>query len=347
MSLALAPNLAKQSEWAEVPDQYEFEDSSPFGIQGLARGSIQILKPECVNRLAVKLALRATAAQIKDDDYVARTLSYHPEWFDEYQVIHLIEKSLWIQGRSDLVMTMTRNPSQIPDNPPEKILTALSAAYDHHPDAAVWYGVPMFGDEKNEEGLPIPVTADEVRLEAKRRINAAREHALKWRWFYQSVLQTMQIPAKCQHYGMRVGNHIHNSVQHVKNYWKKAREDAKWRVRAMCMAELERCRMGRSVTVVPEHRTQLGKALETSALILELVLFQVKVASAATPFYGILSAPLMIAPYIPALFVPALIIPLDPFLFVELKDEPGKLRHVGHWYWQKQQDGQDKLHLHV
>ena len=347
MSLALAPTLVKHPEWSALPDQYDFEDSSPFGIQGLARGSIQILKPECVNRLAVKLALRATAAQIKDDEYVARTLSYHPDWFEEYQVIHLIERSLWIQGHRDLVMTMTRNPSQIPDNPPEKILTALSAAYQHHPDANVWYGVPMFGEQKKEEGLPIPVTADEVRQEAKRRIDAAREHALRWQWFYQSALYTMQIPTKCQHYGTLAANRIRASVQHVADYWKKSRQDAKRRVRAMCMAELERCRMGRAVTVVPEHRTRLGRALETSALLLELILFQVKVVGAVTPVYGILSAPLMIAPYIPALFVPALIIPLDPFLFVELKEEPGRLRHIGHWYWQKQDNGQDKLHLHV
>lgn len=347
MTAVLSPNQLQHPEWSEAPAAYEFEDLSPFGIQGLARGSIQILKTECVNQLAVKLAMRATAAQINDDDYVAKTLSYHPDWFEEYQVIHLIERSLWIQGRRDLVMTMTRNPSQIPDNPPEKILTALSAAYSHHPDASVWYGVPLFGEEKNEEGLPLPVTADEVRTEAKRRIQAARDHALRWRWFYQSILYGMQFPATCQHVGKIIGNRVRYSVKQVSDYWKKARQDAKWRVRAMCIAELERCRMGKSFTPVPEHRTQLGKAIETTALIVELVNYQVKTTSEATPFFGILSAPLMIAPYVPAMFVPALIIPLDPFLFVELKEEPGRLRHIGHWYWQKQQGQQDKLHLHV
>ena len=48
----------------------------------------------------------------------------------------------------------------------------------------------------------------------------------------------------------------------------------------------------------------------------------------------------------PLFITPMTIIACDPFLFVELLDEPGKLRHLGHWYWQDV-CGRKKLHLHV
>ncbi|MEZ6124202.1 MAG: hypothetical protein R3C49_13650 [Planctomycetaceae bacterium] len=67
---------------------------------------------------------------------------------DEYRIIHLIERSLWFDGRRDFVMQMTRNPSQIADNPPAEIRRALARAYTLHPDATVWYGVPLFGEER-------------------------------------------------------------------------------------------------------------------------------------------------------------------------------------------------------
>jgi hypothetical protein len=41
------------------------------------------------------------------------------------------------------------------------------------------------------------------------------------------------------------------------------------------------------------------------------------------------------------------IVACDPFLFIELPDEPGKFRFLGHWYWQGPPKGKQKLHLHV
>jgi hypothetical protein len=47
------------------------------------------------------------------------------------------------------------------------------------------------------------------------------------------------------------------------------------------------------------------------------------------------------------IIVPLTIVSADPFLFIELPDEPGKLRHLGHWYWQGPVQGNRKLHLHA
>lgn len=337
----------KFQDWSPVADDFDLEDRSSFGLQGLARETLQILKPDCVNRLAVSLALRATRQQIQDPDYIRRIVSHHPDWIDEYQVVHLIERSLWIQGHSDLVMTMTRNPSQIPDNPPTKVIDALSRAYAEHPEATVWYGVPLFGAESNAEGLPIPVTAAEVRAEAQRRIEAAQQHALRWGWFYRAVLATASVPSKCCYYGRIVRRRLESTATRVSEYWKKARRDARMRAKAIIQAELEHNRFGCSMTSIPEHRTWLGRSLETTCLFLELFAYQASLVGGTTPWLGLIAAPLTIAQFAPMLFIPITIVSCDPFLFVELPEEPGKLRHVGHWYWQKLPAGRDKLHLHV
>lgn len=337
----------KQPEWSPVAETELWEDNSPFGLQGLARESLQILKPDCVNRLAVTLALRATRKQLHDPDYVNRVLSWHPNWVDEYQVVHLIERSLWIQGHSDLVMTMIRNPSQIPDNPPPKIMQALSKAYMLHPDAAIWYGVPLFGEETNAQGLPIPVTAAEVKAESQRRVEAARQHALRWGWMYRAALKAVRVPTACWAYAQACRDRCVNSVRRFSGYINKTREDARRRVRAMAMAESERCRFGYSFTEVPEHRTTLGRSMETACVILEIMLYQASVAGYASPFLATLTTPLMIAKFAPIIFSPVPLMLMDPFLFVELSGEPGKLRHLGHWYWQKHEEGHETLHLHV
>jgi len=347
MSQTATIELMQRPECSYVPDHTEFEDASPFGLQGLDRDLLQILKPECVTRLAITLALRATRAQILDDDYINRVISWHPDWVEEYRIVHLIEKSLWIQGHSDLVMTMTRNPSQIPDNPPPKIKQALSRAYVLHPEATIWYGVPLFGTETNEDGLPLPVSAAAVRAEARRRIEAARDHALRWGWMYRAGMKFVRIPSVCWHYGVAVRNRVRQTRQRMFDYWNKCRQDARRRARAICLAENQRCRFGSSQIAIPEHRTLLGRSLETACLLTEVVAYQASVAGSASPFMALVAAPLAIAKFAPFIFVPITVVSMDPFLFVELPEEPGKLRHVGHWYWQTNSEGRQKLHLHV
>lgn len=325
-----------------VSDGREFEDESPFGLQGLARDMVQIVKPEFITQLAITLALRGTSAQIRDPEFVKRQLSFHPEWLDEYQIVHLVEKSLWIQGQSDLVMTMTRNPAQIPDNPPPKIMQALSRAYALHPDSTVWYGVPLFGDATNSDGLPIPVTASEVRQEAQRRLQVAQQHALRWRWFYRAMQGIGRVPARIA-YGWRVADGFVRGVSEgVARYWRRAREDARRRARAEFQQQLEHYRYGCVMTELPEHRTWLGRGFDSAGAMLE---FQVALVGHLAPIVGT-AAPLAIAKFAPMLFVPMTVVSVDPFLFVELPEEPGKLRHIGHWYWQTKDNGQ-KLHLHV
>ena len=325
----------------------EIENDTPFGLQGFARDLIKILKPNCIERLAVTLSMRGTHQQIKDLEFVRRQLSFHPEWQDEYQVVHLVEKSLWLQGQSDLVMTMTKNPAKVPDNPPEKVLDALSRAYTLHPDATIWYGVPLFSDETNSEGLPIPVTRSEVEAEAERRILAAQKHALRWGWMYRAALQAILFPSRCWNWGRMGCDRVYSMATGLVNYWKRARRDSRNRAKAAIMAELERCRYGCSQTIVPEHGTFLGRTIDFAAAMMEVIEAQVSMIAYFTPFAASAGVPLAIASFIPKVIIPLTVVSIDPFLFVELPEEPGNLRHIGHWYWQTEKRGTKKLHVHV
>lgn len=328
-------------------DSFSLEDSSPFGLQGLAKKKIRIIKPESITRFAVNLALCGARKQIQDPKFVSGHLKSHPEWYDEYRIVHLIEQSLWIQGRNDLVMTLTRNPKRIPDNPPPKVKQALLEARMYHRDATIWYGVPLFGDQKNADGLPIPVTADEVCLEARRRIEAAQKLALRWFWCFRIFMVFASIAVFCCQFGLAVKRRIRSICHGIAQYWKRCREDARRRDRARYTAEWEYGRNGYATTIVPEHRTWLGKGLEATRVIFELTILGAPVAETVSSFVGAAATPLIVAKFVPLLFVPMVVVSCDPFLFVELREEPGKLRHIGHWYWQKRESGRDKLHLHV
>lgn len=326
---------------------WDEDEASPFGLQGLKRETMQLLKPECINRLAVTLALRGTRQQIRDPQFVQSILDRNPYWVDEYRVVHLIEKSLWINGRSDLVMTLLKNPSQIPDNPPREIHQALSRANTLHPDATIWYGVPLFGEEVNEEGLPIPLTSAEVHTEANQRIVAAQKQALRWRWFYRGLMHATKLPAMIGQAFYTLGMRFYRAGQRMSEYYRRARMDAKKRAIAAMHAEHERQRFGCSFTQMPEHSTWLGRwaafGLELGYMFQEMLNYAAPIAGVA----GMASVPLTIAKIIPFFMVPMTIVAADPFLFVELPDEPGKLRHLGHWYWQTDASGKKKLHLHT
>lgn len=347
MSTSTSLPLRERPAFSSAEDSAGLDAGSQFGLQGLSRDMVQILKPNCIERLAITLALRGTHEQIKDPEFVKRQLLFRPEWQDEYQIVHLIERSLWLQGHSDLVMTMTRNPAQVPDNPPPKVLDALSRAYVAHPEATIWYGVPLFSDEKNAEGLPIPVTHQEVLAEAQRRLGAAQQHALRFGWFYRSLMGAVRIPSRCWHFGQSVASHFYQSGVKVANYVRRARRETRERFRAQIIAELERCRWGCSQTAVPEHNTMLGRGIETTSLLMEVLYYQTTLLAKVAPFLSTAITPIAIASFIPKLIIPLTVMSMDPFLFVELPEEPGKLRHIGHWYWQDEGRGQKKLHLHV
>ena len=318
-----------------------WEDASPFGLQGLARESLQIVKGDCITRLAISMALGGTADQIRAPEFLARLLRRHPEWVEEYHVVHLIERSLWMQGRSDLVMTLTRNPSQIPDNPPPEITATLSQAYVLHPQATVWYGVPLFGEETTPEGLPIPLTAAEIRTEADRRVRAAQQHALRWGWFYRLLLQASLVPSVCCRLVRGFFSALYGLGKGVLEFDRRARKHARRRVRAQCVAELEYCRTGRYVP--PSEPDENLSLLDRWALwgyeSAEDVAWGTTMAASTS------SIPLLIAKM--TILAPATIVSCDPFLFLELPNEPGKLRHLGHWYWQENPNGKRTLHLHA
>jgi hypothetical protein len=332
------------------------EDNSPFGLQGLRRETMTLLKTTAVKSFAATLALSGPRQQMKDPVVAEKLLARNPQWVDEYRVIHLIERSLWFEGRNDFVMQMTRNPSQIPDNPPAEIREALAKAYSLHPEATVWYGVPLFGEEKNADGLPVPLTASQLRDEAERRFNAAQDHALSMGWVYRSLLRVRRMPE-------RIRQSIRRKWMALKGVWhrfvtdyRQARKDAQRRGRAAARAQFEYVRTGKSTTVIPEHSTQIGKIAARAAASLFRMESAVDRTSLMTEEFlerhqfavaGFAVLPMMALQVLPLFLAPATVVACDPFLFIELPDEPGKLRMIGHWYWQPQANGRETLHVHV
>ena len=332
------------------------EDSSPFGLQGLKRETLTLLKANAVKPFAASLALSGSRQQIKDPVVAEKLLARSTHWVDEYRVIHLIERSLWFEGRNDFVMQMTRNPSQIPDNPPAEIREALAKAYSLHPEATVWYGVPLFGAEKNANGLPVPLTASQVRDEAERRLSAARVHALRMGWIYRSLLRISRLPQSFRQSVRRKWLGMKGVWHRFVTEYRQVRKDAQCRSRAAARAQFEYVRTGRSTTIIPEHTTRIGKMAAIAAAALVRIETGLDRSAAMTEEFmenhrytaaGIAVLPVMALQVLPLFLAPAAVIACDPFLFIELPDEPGKLRMVGHWYWQPQPNGRQTLHVHV
>lgn len=336
------PQVKRSSRRRDRFSAAGLDESSPFGLQGLMRDSLRILNQDAIGQLAFALAVRGTRKQIRDTAFVESVLANRPDWMTEFRIVHLVEKSLWINGQSDLVMTMTPNPSQIPDNPPPQVTDLLTRAYGLHPQGTVWYGVPCFSDEKNAEGLPIPLTAADVRREHLSRLQTAQVHALRWRWFYRARLHgpamVKRMVMRTRYVAQQIGSNIAGTIR-------QARKDVKRREQAQHCAYVEYIRTGRCSTEIPEHTTALGQyasvGLSSAGLAYRLLRFPAAAGAMGFIPFGIASTATTLFPVV----VP--IIPLDPFLFIELPGEPGKLRFLGHWYWQRTDDQQEKLHLHI
>jgi hypothetical protein len=329
---------------------FDLEDASPYGLQGLSRGKLSVLKPDCVTSLAITLALQGSRKQIRDPGFVAEVLKQNPGWQQEFQIVHLIEKSLWIQGRSDLVMSMLKNPSFIPDNPPDTVTQTLINAYFKHSHATVWYGVPLFGEEKTPSGLPIPLSAQEVKSEAERRIKIAQQHALRWGWLYQSLAAGAAIPALILQGFVNTGTSISNKYTGLKQWIVRLRKNARRKQRRKLLNQFQYCRYGTENFINPYQDMS-----DTDKFVLDAIEATSIAAMNAAGLTGQLTlytAPLgatgwgVYFTYI-SLYIPLTMIPIDPFLFIELKDEPGKLRHLAHWYWQEHANGKRTLHLHL
>lgn len=350
-----APSLPYRTD-AESASIGLAEDASRFGLQGLTRHSLSILKPDCITPLGMRLALTGTPDQIRDEQFVARQLAAQPTWSDEYRIVHLIEKSLWIEGHSDLVMTLLKNPSQIPDNPPPSIMRALSRAYQEHPEATIWYGVPLFSDEKNADGLPIPMTAAQVAAESQQRLQTAIDFALRWRWAIRTGRAAANVPNQLWSGLRRAAQIPGNMTREFLRAYRRALADSRARTKAFVQAELEKCRLGRSQTVVPDHTTSLGRfayAVTSSAAMIQSTIGNALpdnpdhyiFGSAAVGAFAQTAAAITSIAWVPTA---ATVIACDPFLFLELPEEPGKLRYIGHWYWQDRGFGRrKKLHVHT
>lgn len=356
MTIAQRGSRLESSRALPLVAEMEFADASPFGLQGLRRETLTLLKEDAVKRFAVALSLARNRRQTEDSSLIDRVIARNPDWVQEYRVIHLIEKSLWFDGRCDFVMQMTRNPSQIPDNPPREIRDALSKAYALHPDATVWYGVPLFGDERNAQGLPIPLTANQVHEEAAKRMTAARRHAQRMGWLYRGVSRVRQTPQQIHQWTRRRWLSAKGVWQKFVDEYRQACRDSKRRRRAAAIAQFEYVRTGKKTTVIPEHSTRLGKiAASASAAIAQMGAGLDDASLRAEEFMenhqysaaGLAVLPAIALQVLPLFLAPSVVVACDPFLFIELPEEPGKLRMIGHWYWQPGRHGGETLHVHV
>ena len=225
-----------------------------------------------------------------------------------------------------------------------------------HPESTVWYGVPLFSEETNEQGLPIPLTAAEVAKEAEIRIETAQRNALRWRLAYRAAFRLGSVPPAIWQFTRWCGRKPLELTQAVGSYWKRAKRDVRNRNRAKIVAHSEFCRKGQSFTRIPAHTTVLGRMAEQT--VDSIAHAQGAIADRMPGLAG--SGPILVgaAPVLfealtfatvgPLLFAaPLTIVACDPFLFIELPDEPDKLRFLGHWYWQGATRGKQKLHLHV
>lgn len=358
MATAFVNHRAVTAESTQAPPlvaDMGIEDCSPFGLQGLRRESIVLLKTEAVKQVAAALALGGARQKTDAAGLLSGLFERNPHWIEEYRVIHLIERSLWFEGRCDFVMQMIRNPSQIPDNPPAEIREALATAYTLHPEATVWYGIPLFGELKNSDGLPIPLTASQVREEAARRVLSAQNYASRLGWLYRTLWRIQRLPLSCRQICRRKWLAARGSLTRLVWEFRRARIDAKRRNRAAVRAQLEYARTGKSTTIVPEHTTRLGKVASRAAVTLGQVENHLEMAAAKTEEFfenhryaaaSVAVLPAIALQALPLFLAPAAIAACDPFLFIELPSEPGKLRMIGHWYWQPR-NGSEMLHVHV
>jgi hypothetical protein len=347
MLLTKAQPRERRRSAPPVVGHWDLEDSSPYGLQGLRRPGLSILKADRMSSLAALLATSSTAAQLRDAEYVTEWLQQHPEWCDHYAVVHLVDSTLWMAGQHDLVMTLLPNPSQVPDEPPEAVHRVLTDAYLRHPQSTIWYGVPLFGQGRTVDELPIPVTAEEVRTEAARLANAVRLQALRWRWAYRSAARLSAVPMWLRREWVKTTTRWKSAADVCVETVKQARRDARRRTRAMAVRELECCHRGVAWTALPQHRTWLGTFAARWSDRAEVA---GRWAEASAPAAGLaaqaLVLPGLVASLLPSLAVPTGFVLCDPFLFLELPDEPGQLRLLAHWYWQPMPDGSRKLHLH-
>jgi hypothetical protein len=208
----------------------------------------------------------------------------------------------------------------------------------------VWYAVPLFGDETTEDGLPIPLSAQEVREENRRRIRTAQSRAMKYGWLYKLALRAVGLPFAMKRLMSEFGRHMQAEVAYTREWFRQMRRDSQRRRWARALQEMEYMRYGRIKTQIPEPTTLVGRAAARALSAAEIAHQKM---SAHGTLMGVSSATLAMSQIIPMIFVPMTVSSFDPFLFVELPDEPGKLRHIGHWYWQGPVSGDRKLHLHV
>jgi hypothetical protein len=185
---------------------------------------------------------------------------------------------------------------------------------------------------------------------------AAQKHAEGLGWFYRMLLRINRMPQTCR-------QAVHVEVLKIKSLWQRtvteyrmARKDAQGRARAQARADFEYYRTGKSTTVVPEHSTRMGQYASRAAQSLLKMEHRLGRSADFTEEFmerhsyaavGLAILPMMALQVVPLFLAPAAVIACDPFLFIELPDEPGKLRMLGHWYWQQQADGSKKLHVHV
>ena len=290
-------------------------DACPFQPYAKLGRNVHALKPSGIEAMADWWA--ATDLPTPNDAFAA-ALQAHPQWFDSYTLISAFDRSLMLPGHQNLVMHLVEDPTQIPDRPPTSIIERLLVAERMYPTAKIYYAEPVFAVSSDPSKLPVPMTENAFLCEAGQRILKAQALAKRWAWYYWAVRCAKALDSKY-------------------DAWCKSHEIARIK------AEMEGIeRLTKDVSeITARHGEGMGRTI-TPPEMMRLMEFErrllVRRLKSSTPD-TVLSLSMEAQ-------LDIIMRRIDPLLLLELPEEPGKLRLIGHWFWHKT-NGKECLHLHL
>ena len=298
------------------PLPWQPDDESNFGAFGRLRQTIAVLKPDAITMLAAYWATGGRTA-LNGNDIFGKAKTEHPGWFDTLNVIEAFDRSLMLPA-TRLVMSMVRDPHQIPDSPPPAAMQRFLQGIQQHPDATIWYAEPVFALNPTPDSLPVPVSDEAFLRESGDRVLQAQRFKNAFGWFYRGHAKAGQLL-------LRLEKYFHDrKLQRERLRAEAARESAEAKMQSLTTGRIVGRRSANQE--LAEIRELEARYEQVAREFPELELMGYR---ALTP-------------------VRMQMFRFDPLLFLELPGEQKLLRLVAHWFWQTQGAGQPrKLHLHL
>lgn len=132
----------------------------PFEVFGRWGAPVTVARPGTMSELAGWIATEGRGYRSQSEAW-QRCQRALPHCFTEYTLITLRRPSLFLPA-GDVVFQVTKNPVQIPEDPPTGVLLRHFEAMDAFPEATFYFLQPVFDDELG--GL---YSADELRRDGQ------------------------------------------------------------------------------------------------------------------------------------------------------------------------------------